>query len=139
MKIAKNIIAAALAALCSAVVVPPALAEDYDLVILNGRVMDPESKLDAVRNVGVKDGKIAEITENTISGKEAIDATGHVVAPGFIDTDMTRDLPLANIKSIIPMARVGSPEEVARVVRFLCSDDASYVCGQVVEVNGGMH
>ena len=85
MKNAKNIIAAALVALCSAVVVPPALAQDYDLVILNGRVMDPESKLDAVRNVAVKDGKIAEITENTISGKETIDATGHVVAPGFID------------------------------------------------------
>ena len=63
----------------------------------------------------------------------------NVVAPGLIDTDMTRDLPLGNIKSLIPMARVGAPEEVARVVRFLCSDDASYVCGQVVEVNGGMH
>jgi hypothetical protein len=85
MKNAKNGIAATLVALCSAFVVPPALAQDYDLVILNGRVMDPESKLDAVRNVGVKGGKIAEITENTISGKEAIDATGHVVAPGFID------------------------------------------------------
>jgi 3-oxoacyl-[acyl-carrier protein] reductase len=63
----------------------------------------------------------------------------NVVAPGLIDTDMTRDLPLANIKTIIPMARVGTPEEVARVVRFLCSEDASYVCGQVIEVNGGMH
>ncbi|MDH4031638.1 MAG: hypothetical protein OEU49_12380, partial [Chromatiales bacterium] len=64
----------------------PDAAADYDLVILNGRVMDPESKLDAVRNVGVKGGKIAEITENKISGKETIDASGHVVAPGFIDT-----------------------------------------------------
>jgi len=63
----------------------------------------------------------------------------NVVAPGLVDTDMIRDLPLANIKAMIPMARVGTPEEVARVVRFLCSEDASYVCGQVVEVNGGMH
>ena len=63
----------------------------------------------------------------------------NVVAPGLIDTDMIKDLPLANLKSMIPMARVGTPEEVARVVRFLCSDDASYVCGQVIEVNGGMH
>jgi hypothetical protein len=57
----------------------------YDVVVSNGRVMDPETGLDAVRNVGVKDGKIAAITEQPIEGKETIDATGHVVAPGFID------------------------------------------------------
>lgn len=62
----------------------------------------------------------------------------NVVAPGLIDTAMTKDLPLTNIKSMIPMARVGRPEEVARVVRFLCSDDASYICGQTICVNGGM-
>ncbi len=62
-----------------------ALAADYDVVILDGRVMDPETKLDAVRNVGIKDGKIAAITEEDITGKETIDASGHVVAPGFID------------------------------------------------------
>ncbi|MEH6637529.1 MAG: hypothetical protein V7700_18570, partial [Halioglobus sp.] len=62
-----------------------ALAVDYDLVILNGRVMDPESKLDAVRNVGIKDGKIAVISKEKISGKQQIDASGHVVAPGFVD------------------------------------------------------
>jgi len=56
-----------------------------DVVILNGRVMDPESGLDAVRNVGIRDGKIVEITENTLQGKEVIDAKGLVVAPGFID------------------------------------------------------
>ena len=63
-----------------------AIPEDLDLVILNGRVMDPETKLDAVRNVGVKDGKIVTITEQAIKGSETIDAKGHVVAPGFIDT-----------------------------------------------------
>lgn len=60
-------------------------AGSYDLVILNGRVMDPETKLDAVRNVGVKDGKIAAITKDKITGKETIDAKNHVVTPGFID------------------------------------------------------
>jgi hypothetical protein len=64
----------------------PAQAKNYDLVILNGRVMDPESGLDATRNVGVTDGKIAVITKKAIDGKEMIDASGHVVAPGFIDT-----------------------------------------------------
>ncbi len=58
---------------------------EFDLVIMNGRVMDPETDFDGVRNVGVIDGKIALITEESISGKEVIDATGHVVAPGFID------------------------------------------------------
>jgi len=63
----------------------PALAADYDLVILNGRVMDPETNYDAVASVGIIDGKIAVITKNKINGKETIDATGLVVAPGFID------------------------------------------------------
>ena len=81
----KNRIAATLVAFCSAVLVPPALAQDYDLVILNGRVMDPESSLDAIRNVGVKSGRIAKITKDKISGRQTIDASDHVVAPGFID------------------------------------------------------
>lgn len=62
----------------------------------------------------------------------------NVVAPGLIETDMTKDLPITNVKAMIPMARMGKPEEVARVVKFLCSDDASYVTGQVISVNGGM-
>jgi hypothetical protein len=64
----------------------PAIAEDYDLVILNGRVMDPETMYDAIANVGIKDGKIAVITQNQIKGKQTIDAKDLVVAPGFIDT-----------------------------------------------------
>ena len=59
---------------------------DYDLVIAGGRVIDPETNLDAVRNVGIKDQQIAAVTEKAIEGKETIDASGHVVCPGFIDT-----------------------------------------------------
>jgi len=62
----------------------------------------------------------------------------NVVAPGFIETDMTKDAPREQIIPLIPMERVGTPEEVAKVVRFLCSDDASYITGQVISVNGGM-
>lgn len=62
----------------------------------------------------------------------------NVVAPGLIETDMIKEAPVKNIKSLIPMARIGKPQEVARVVRFLCSEDASYITGQVISVNGGM-
>jgi len=62
----------------------------------------------------------------------------NVVAPGLIETGMIQGLPKEMIKQIIPMGRVGLPEEVAKVVQFLCSDDASYITGQVISVNGGM-
>lgn len=62
----------------------------------------------------------------------------NVVAPGLVETEMIKDAPVERIKEVIPMARIGKPEEVARVVRFLCSDDASYITGQVIGVNGGM-
>lgn len=62
----------------------------------------------------------------------------NVVAPGLIETDMIADAPKEHIKSLIPMARIGRPEEVAKVVAFLCSDDASYMTGQILSVNGGM-
>jgi len=62
-----------------------AAGADYDLVIKNGRVMDPETNFDAVANVGIKGGRIAAITDKAINGDKTIDATGHVVAPGFID------------------------------------------------------
>lgn len=62
----------------------------------------------------------------------------NAVAPGLIETDMIENAPRAQIKAIIPMARIGKPEEVAKVVGFLCSDAASYVTGQIISVNGGM-
>jgi N-acyl-D-glutamate deacylase len=64
---------------------PQVFAETYDVVINNGRVMDPETNFDGVRNVGIKDGKIVAITTDAIKGKETINAKGHVVAPGFIE------------------------------------------------------
>lgn len=62
-----------------------AFAQPFDVVIENGRVLDPESGLDAVRSVGIRDGKIAAIETGPLPGKQRIDARGLVVAPGFID------------------------------------------------------
>jgi len=62
----------------------------------------------------------------------------NVVAPGLIETAMIADAPKEHIKNMIPMARIGKPEEIAKVVRFLCSSDASYMTGQILSVNGGM-
>ena len=57
----------------------------YEIVIENGRVMDPESGLDAIRNVGIQDGKIVALTEDRIEGEQVLDAGGHVVTAGFVD------------------------------------------------------
>jgi N-acyl-D-glutamate deacylase len=57
----------------------------FDVVIANGRVIDPETRLDAVRNVGIKGGRIAAISDKELMGTKRIDATGLIVAPGFID------------------------------------------------------
>jgi dihydroorotase len=77
----------ALTLIASFLMATPALAADdaYDVVIVNGRVMDPESGLDAVRNVGLRAGKVAAISAQPLQGRRTIDAKGLVVAPGFID------------------------------------------------------
>jgi len=61
------------------------LAETFEVVILNGRVMDLETNFDAIRNVGLKWEKIVKIAKDAIKGAETIDASGHVVSPGFVD------------------------------------------------------
>jgi 3-oxoacyl-[acyl-carrier protein] reductase len=60
------------------------------------------------------------------------------VAPGLIETQMLEGLPVDEALKLIPMRRIGRPDEVAAAVSFLCSDDASYITRQVISVNGGM-
>lgn len=65
--------------------------------------------------------------------------TVNAVAPGFIATDMTKDLPEEELKKMVPVGRFGKPEEVAALVDFLASDEAAYITGEVINVNGGLY
>src|SRR5258708_7951854 len=69
------------------------LAQQYDVVLSNGRVMDPESGLDAVRNVGITAGRIAAMSESPLNGRTVVDVKGLVVAPGFIDLHVHKHSP----------------------------------------------
>ena len=69
----------------------------------------------------------------------ARNVTVNAVAPGFIETDMTKDLPQEELQKLVPMKRFGKPEEVAALVGFLCSDAASYITGEVISINGGLY
>jgi N-acyl-D-aspartate/D-glutamate deacylase len=86
-----------LLALSSAVV----SAQQYDLVLEDGRVLDPETGVDAVRNVGIRDGKIIRISSEALSGRRIIHASGLVVAPGFIDLHQHgQDLASQRVKAL---------------------------------------
>ena len=65
--------------------------------------------------------------------------TVNAVAPGFISTDMTAELPEAELKKMVPMRRFGRPEEGAALVAFLVSPDAAYITGQAISINGGLY
>lgn len=63
----------------------------------------------------------------------------NVVSPGIIETDMTAGVPFKEVLPLIPIGRIGQPKEVAKAVKFLASDDASYINGTVLQVNGGLY
>lgn len=65
--------------------------------------------------------------------------TVNAIAPGFIATDMTKELDETELKKLIPLGRFGKPEEVAALTSFLASDDAAYITGQVISINGGLY
>ncbi|HKT89134.1 MAG TPA: amidohydrolase family protein, partial [Candidatus Sulfotelmatobacter sp.] len=100
-------------------------AQQYDLVIEGGRVMDPETGLDAVRNVGIRDGKIAKISTKTLKGQRVIYADNLVVAPGFIDLHQHgQDLDSERVKAFDGVTtalemEIGAPD----VAKFLKSKE----------------
>jgi N-acyl-D-aspartate/D-glutamate deacylase len=110
-------------ALCLAFATSLAAAQQYDLVLEGGRVIDPETHLDAVRNVGIRDGKIASIATTPLNGRRVIHAAGLVVAPGFIDLHQHgQDLPSQRVKAFDGVTtalemEIGAPD----VTQFLNS------------------
>lgn len=91
--------------------------------------------------VAAKSGVIG-LTKTTARELAARGITVNAVAPGYIATDMTEQLPdevKAEMLKQIPLARIGEPKEIAKVVSFLASDDSSYITGQTIHVNGGMY
>jgi 3-oxoacyl-[acyl-carrier protein] reductase len=82
-------------------------------------------------------GRIINIVST--SGQSGMAGQVYAVSPGFIETEMTSGLPLEKIVPMIPLGRMGKPEEVAETVSFLASARASYITGQVFSVNGGVY
>ncbi|ENA30662.1 MULTISPECIES: 3-oxoacyl-ACP reductase FabG [Pseudomonas] len=112
-----------------------------------GRIISIGSVVGAMGNVGQANYAAAKAGLEGFTralarevGSRAI--TVNAVAPGFIDTDMTRELPDAQREALltqIPLGRLGQAEEIAKVVAFLATDSAAYVTGATVPVNGGMY
>jgi len=112
-----------------------------------GRIINISSVVGVMGNVGqanyaASKAGILGLTKSIAREYASRGITVNAIAPGFIETDMTRKLSeevRKNLIGQIPMGRLGTPEDVARVVRFLASDEAAYITGQVIHVNGGMY
>ena len=112
-----------------------------------GRIVNVTSVVGSMGNIGQSNYAASKAGAEGFSRALARElgsrsVTVNCVAPGFIDTDMTRELSddqrelmLANI----PLSRLGEPQEIAALVSFLCSDKAGYITGETVHINGGMH
>ena len=114
----------------------PMLKARYGRIVNVASVVGPRANPGQANYAAAKAGLIG--MTKTVSHEVARRGiTVNAVAPGFIETDMTKDL-LADVVKAIPARRAGQPEEVAAAVRFLASDDAAYVTGTTLYVDGGM-
>ena len=112
-----------------------------------GRIINISSVVGAMGNAGQSNysaskAGVGGFTRALAKELGSRNITVNTVAPGFIDTDMTKDLPEASKESMltqIPLARLGAPEEIAAVVCFLAGDAAGYITGETIYVNGGMY
>jgi len=126
---------------CVKAVTRPMMKQRYGRIINISSVVGVLGNAGQANYVAAKAGVIG-LTKSAARELASRNITVNAVAPGFIETDMTDKLP-ADIREQmlgqIPLAKLGKPEEVARVVRFLASDDASYMTGQTIHVDGGMY
>lgn len=112
-----------------------------------GRIINISSAAAAIGNKGQANYVAAKAGIEAMSKSLAREVgikniTVNCIAPGFIETDMTKDLDSDYIKTIqsgIPLERLGKPEEVASLVKYISSDDANYITGQTIHINGGLY
>lgn len=90
-------------------------------------------------NYSAAKGALIGATKALAQETASRNVTVNAIAPGFIESDMTKDLPQEELKKLVPMNRFGRPEEVAALVDFLCSDEAAYITGEVININGGLY
>ena len=115
----------------------PMIKARYGRVINVASVVGPRANAGQANYAAAKAGLIGMTKTIAARGRASRGVTVNAVAPGFIETDMTKDVPDA-VKEAVPARRAGTPEEVAAAVRFLASDDAGYVTGTTLFVDGGM-
>jgi 3-oxoacyl-[acyl-carrier protein] reductase len=121
-------------------------AAKYMMKQRKGRIVNIASIVGVMGNAGqanysASKAGIIGLTKTSARELASRNITVNAVAPGFIDTEMTRSLNeniKQQLKEQIPMGKLGRPEDIANCIKFLVSDDASYITGQVIHVNGGM-
>jgi 3-oxoacyl-[acyl-carrier protein] reductase len=114
----------------------PMIKARYGRIVNVASVVGPRANAGQANYAAAKAGLIG-MTKTVAAEVARRGVTVNAVAPGFIETDMTADLPV-DVKQAVPARRAGKPEEVAAAVRFLASDDAGYVTGTTLFVDGGM-
>jgi len=121
-------------------VIKPMIAQRY------GRIVNISSVVGLIGNAGQSNYSASKagvigFTKSMARELASRNITVNAIAPGFIQTDMTNKLTEEQVKKLVqnvPMQRLGKPEDIAKVVAFLCSNDADYITGQVIAVDGGM-